>query len=323
MAIDFRPVLMVLSPSSLPYAGTCLESLVRHATEPMDLALITDRPGDKSRLADVMGPIAEGSRHRWAVYDQADADARADDRFRGLEHVREFRRGHPCWRKVTDPPLFVEEGREMIILDPDVYFPAPFRFEPTPRAGLRLMWQRPNCLYPPEVVRRAFDRGVRMADHTDIGICQATNSLDWRWIDDLIGRLGGADLPARCPHVESIVWAALAMRVGGSYLDPRLWFCWQNTPWKRLRMQLLRANGLAIVAREDLRGLKCFHGGGRAKHWIPQMVAAGLFDAGPPPDLPAREIPFEEYRREQFDRKQLTRRLAARVGIGRIIGSPA
>ena len=289
----------------------------------MALTLITDSPEDKVVLTDLMGSLANGCPHRWAVHDQLDADARSDDRFRGLEHLLAFRRGHPCCRKVTDPPLFADEGGEMVILDPDVYFPSPFRFETTPRTGLRLMWQRPNCLFPPEVVQRAFDRDIRLADHTDIGVCHATNALDWPWIDDLIERLGGSDLPSWSPHVESIVWAALAMRVGGSYLDPRSWYCWQSTPWKRVRMRLLKASNLEILRGDNLRGLKCFHGGGKAKDWIPEAVKAGLFESGPPIERPDPQQPFEEYTRARFERKQFTRKVASRVGLMRIIGSSA
>jgi len=112
---------------------------------------------------------------------------------------------------VTDPPLFARDGEEMVILDPDVYFPNKFRFEPTPTSGLLLMRQAVNCLFPHELVRRAFDLGIAMADVTDIGVCQAYCPLDYEWLDDLIDRLGGAMLPRWSPHVESVIWAALAL----------------------------------------------------------------------------------------------------------------
>jgi UDP-glucose 4-epimerase len=228
---------MVLGARSLPYAGACLASLFRSAIEPLQLTLITDGPGDVQGLTAAMAAIAPGAQHSWSVAGKAEADQRADALPAGLHHLREFRQGHPCWRKVTDPALFAEDGREVIILDPDVYFPNPFRFEATPAEGLLLMWQAPNCLHPPEVVRAAFDAGIRMADHTDIGVCQLAAPPDWQWLDWLVGRLGGRDLP-RSMHVESIVWAALAMQAGGGYLDPRPWVCWRNTVWGRVRSRL-------------------------------------------------------------------------------------
>ena len=212
----------------------------------------------------------------------------------------------------------------MIILDPDVYFPNPFRFEKTPRFGLLLMWQPTNCLLPPDVARHAFRAGIRMADHTDIGVCQATNPLDWEWLDWLIEVLGGRDLPFWAPHIESIVWAALAMRAGGGYLDPRVWFCWHNTVSKRLRARILGTSGVTILRGEPIRsrGLKCFHAGGRAKWWLADAVQAGLFEVGEPQGQTYRPLPFQEYSRGQFERKHLVRAVAQGLGIKKLVGDP-
>ena len=49
---------------------------------------------------------------------------------------------------MTDPLLLSRPGEEMLLLDPDLYFPNRFLFEATPSNGLSLMWQRPN-LPPP------------------------------------------------------------------------------------------------------------------------------------------------------------------------------
>ncbi len=60
----------------------------------------------------------------------------------------------------------------MVLLDPDLYFPNTFRFEPTPEQGILLMWQRPNCLLPHKTVRAAMDAGIPLARHVDIGVAQ-------------------------------------------------------------------------------------------------------------------------------------------------------
>ena len=209
-----RGVYCVLSSRSLPYARHAMASLVAHSVDDLDLTLITDSAEDKIALVDAMQALAVPDRHRWRVAAQSEADDLAVGMLSRHPNIAAFRFGHPCWRKVTDPMLFAPPGGEMVILDPDLYFPNRFRFEPTPKAGLLLMHQPPHCLLPPEVVIRAYDEGVRLAHHTDIGVAQASNGLDLDFLDALIARLGGTTLP-RVMHVESIVWAALAMRMGG------------------------------------------------------------------------------------------------------------
>lgn len=316
-----RPVFMVLSARSLPYASLCLKSLLTNALEPLALTLITDGPEDKDALTETMGRLEPDSRHRWSVFDEAEARARADDQFARYPNVRQFRQGHPCWRKITDPPLFAPHGSEMVVIDPDVYFPNPFRFEPTPPTGLLLMWQKPNCLLPPPVVARAFDLGIPMADHVDIGVCHVNNPLDWEWIDDLIGRLGGRDIPTWSPHVEPIIWAALGMRIGGGYLDPQAWLCWRNSLWKRARERVLKVSGLDILRGESVGRVKCFHAGGHAKWWLADALKAGLFEGGEPQEKPLPVVPFVPYTRAKFERKQLMRGVARRVGILKLVGS--
>jgi hypothetical protein len=322
MNIAHRHVYGVLSPQALPYASFCLRSLLNNAIEPLFLTLITDSPEDKATLCEALEQIAPDPRHTWAIYDGVEADDRAAVRFAGLPHLLQFRKGHPCWRKITDPALFAPDGQEMIILDPDVYFPNPFRFEDTPRSGVLLMWQPTNCLYPPDVVRNAFRLGIRMADHTDIGVCHVTNSLDWEWLQRLIERLGGRNLPYWALHIESIVWAALAMRVGGGYLDPRVWFCWHNSVWKRLRARRLGTSGVAILRDEPIQGVKGFHAGGLAKWWLADAIRGGLFKLGEPQVQTYRPLPFQEYSRQQFERKQLVRTVVRVLGIRKIVTEP-
>ena len=127
---------------------------------------------------------------------------------------------------------------EMIVLDPDLYFPNRFRFEETPAKGVLLMWQRPSCLLPDEVVEAAFGAGISLAHHTDIGVVQWRAPVDLEWLNWLIEKLGSSRFPHHM-HVESIVWAALAMRMGGGYPKTRgAGICWHRSQYKRLLVKL-------------------------------------------------------------------------------------
>ena len=162
----------------------------------------------------------------------------------------------------------------MVLLDPDLYFPNRFAFEPTPAQGLRLMWQQPNCLLPSTVVRTALTAGIPLARHVDIGVAHWRRSEDLaelEWLDRLLGKLGGTSLP-HVPHVEAIIWAAMAMRFGGGYLDPSKWVCWRRTQRKRI-LRKLGADGQRLLRSEPLSEMKCFHAGGEAKSWLPDMAA--------------------------------------------------
>ena len=170
-------------------------------------------------------------------------DDAAATQFVGLPNLQLLRKGHPCWRKVTDPLLLGAPGEELVLLDPDVYFPNRFRFETTPAKGLLLMWQQPNCLLPPEVVRRAMAAGIALARHVDIGVShwRAGGDLaDLAWIDWMLGKLD-ASAHRRIMHIEAIVWSAIAMRGGGGYLDPGLWVCWHRTQTSACASKPVRA----------------------------------------------------------------------------------
>lgn len=318
-----RRVYGLLGARSLSYARVCLESLFRNVIEEISLTLITDKPEDKAALALALEQVAPDPRHAWRVVDEAEADVRAEVLYADYPLIRWFRKGNPCWRKITDPSLFAEPGQEMVVLDPDVYFPNPFNFEATPPTGLLQMWQAPNCLYPPETVRRAFDQGIRMADHVDIGVSQATFPFDLDWLESLIGKLGGHDLPTWSMHVEPIVWAAMAMQFGGGYLDPKAWFCWRNPISKRLKSRLLKTDGVKMLRSDAFGELKCFHAGGPAKNWLVRAEAAGLFKGGSTRDQPLPPLPYVEYQREKFDRKQLARGIARSLGLMKILGGHA
>lgn len=312
-----RKVYCILSARSLPYADKAMESLVANCLDDIDLTLITDEAADKLALVAAMEKIDVPSRHVWRVCAQSEADDRALTVLARYPNIAAFRFGHPCWRKITDPLLFAAPDEEMVILDPDLYFPNRFRFEPTPAKGLLLMYQPPSCLLPHEIVERAYDAGVRLAHHTDIGVAQARNNLDLQWLDQLIAKLGGTSLP-RAMHIESIVWAALAMREGGGYLDPVHWHCWRNSQWKRLMLRL-GASGRTLLRAERFGAMKCFHGGGIAKWWVPEALKAGELPV--PAEISTARVPqpFVEFTRDAYASTQRLKAMVRRLGYYKLI----
>jgi hypothetical protein len=314
-----RKLFIVLSARSLPYAKLCIASLFRNAIESLDLTLITDDESEKDAIQQVMRSQTIADRHRWRVYSKADADMRAEGFYADFSAVARFRQGHPCWRKITDPPLFASPSDEIIILDPDVYFPNRFTFEPTPTSGILLMRQRPNCLLPESVVRTAYAADIAMADYTDIGVCQFRTPLDFVFIDRLIEDLGGANLP-RSMHVESIVWAALAEHSGGGYLDPVAWRCFDNSVLSRMERRMGRT-GVTTLGRLDFGQMKCFHAGGVAKYWLAEAENAGQLSAGHALAASTPVQAFVRYPKRKFERKIVLRQAARALGAYRVLGS--
>lgn len=313
-----RNAYCVLSARSLPYAQLALSSLVERCDDDLRLRLITDGAADRDALEEAVAALEVPARHHVSVHAQAEADDLASGRFAGLLHLQAFRHGHPCWRKVTDPLLFAEPGEELILLDPDLYFPNTFRFEPTPELGISLMWQRPSCLLPDETVMRAYDAGIALAHHVDIGVAHVRNVLDLAWLDWLIAKLGGKAIP-HAMHVEAIVWAALAMRVGGGYLDPQYWHCWRNAQWKRFA-QKARIPGETLLRVEPFESIKCFHGGGAAKWWIQGFLNAGRMPQPTSITSPGRLVPFEGLSLGTYSASQRFRRAARALGYYRMVG---
>ena len=314
-----RQLYMILSPHSLPYASLAIDTLLANTEEPVHLHLITDSAADKLALEEAMHMLAPQPQHQWSVVAEDElADAEAD-RFGTLPNLRRFRHGHPCWRKITDPVLMGGAGEELVLLDPDLFFPNRFRFEPTPSSGLLLMWQKPNCLLPPEVVRTAITAGIPLARHVDIGVSHWRTGQDLEWVDWLIGRLGGASLP-RMMHVEAIVWSAIAMHGGGGYLDPNLWVCWHRTQGKRLKRKL-GADGRSILKAEAWSGMKCFHAGGEAKWWLPEARAAGELTGGVPQLTDGRITPFVELTQTRYEQEQSAKNVLKGLGYYRLFGA--
>jgi hypothetical protein len=319
-SLPTRRLFMVLSPRALPYASLALRSLFRSAAEPIHLSLITDSHSDKQRLTDGLSNLegAGAGAHDCSVFSASDLDDRDATEFGRLEHLRSFRRGHPCWRKITDPLLLSVDGEEMILLDPDLYFPNRLRFEETPESGLLLMWQKPCCLLPPDIVQAAISAKVPLAHHVDIGVAHWRRPVDLEWLNWLIGMLGGSDLP-RNMHVEAIVWAALAMRIGGGYLDPGFWVCWQRTQYKRI-LRKLGVSGTFILGREDLAGIKCFHAGGEAKWWLTDAYEIGTLNQNTVAIAPTLSEPFIELLPSQYAALQRNRRWLRRLGYYSVMG---
>lgn len=181
------------------------------------------------------------------------------------------------------------------------------------------MWQKPHCLLPHEVVMAAYDSGVRLAHHVDIGAAHVRNNLDLAWVDHVIGAIGGRALP-RMMHVEAIMWAAIAMRFGGGYLDPDHWHCWHNRQWKRMA-RILGVSGPRLLRVEKWRRMKCFHGGGHAKWWIASALEAGWI--GAPGELRESKppMPFEELTRNKYLSGQRLKALVRKAGYYRLVKS--
>jgi hypothetical protein len=312
-----RKIYIVLSPRSLPYAGPGLQSMLRCSLDSLDIVLITDTAEDQEQLEEAAGGFENAEGHTFRVTkadDLADLEA---SMFRGHPHLRAFRHGHPCWRKITDPLLLASPGEERVILDPDLYFPHRFRFEPTPAHGVLLMWQRPNCLLPPAVVTAALENRIRLARHVDIGVAHWRAAPDLDWLDWILDKLTGAEMP-RVMHVEAIVWAAIAMRGGGGYLDPRHWRCWRCTPTKRILRKL--GFDATRLASEHWRDIKCFHAGGEAKWCLPQLDQRGI-----PGDYSVHSqrgsiLPFVELTSKRYTCEQTCKRVAHLMDVYGILG---
>jgi hypothetical protein len=289
-----RRLFMVLSPRSLSYARLALASLFCNAEEPLELALITDSEADKQILIDEVGKleVSRFGKRSCVVISEADLETRESEMFARYPNIISFRHGHPCWRKVTDPILLSGDGEEMIVLDPDIYFPNRFSFEETLSSGLLLMWQKPSCLLPAEVVDNAMRAGIALAHHTDIGVAQWRMPVDIAWLDWLLCKLGSPNMPPSM-HVESIVWAALAMRIGGGYLDRHAWLCWHRTQFKRIARKL-GTSGSEILRGEPWADIKCFHAGGEAKWWLSEAKNKGFLDRREVKCQRLSPEPFEE-----------------------------
>jgi len=306
-----RRVFMVLSPRSLGYARYALESLFRNSAEQIHLHLITDSAQDKAILTEEITIRQQPLNHLWTIYSEDDLQDAEYEQFRGLANLQRFRKGHPCWRKITDPMLLSAAGQEMVLLDPDIYFPNRFLFEATPDQGLLLMWQKPTCLFPPETVRTAMAARIPLAHHVDIGVGNLRAGIDLNWLDWLIGQLDCFHRNEM--HIEAIVWAALAMRIGGGYLDPDYWHCWRRSQSARVQGKL-GVSGPSMLRREPFSSIKCFHAGGPAKAWLAEAKAKGILDTGRDVTSPGKVLPFVEITPKKYEREQRIKQVLASLG---------
>lgn len=323
VASTTRSVYCILSARALPYAMHCVRTLFENCVEDVSLTLLTDGPEDVAQVDEALKGDPSTAERDWRIFSEADCAARAKEVFADYPNLRAFRRGHPCWRKCTDPFLFApsNDDGEMIILDPDLYFPNEFAFEPTPDRGLYLMRQGPNCLYPAPAVEAAFERGARMADHTDIGVAQLrADGIDLQWLDRFLGDYPFADYKDYM-HIESIVWAALAMAFGGGYFDPAAWRCWERGHIKRVAIAA-GVSGNLLLKLEPLDRIKCIHVSGVSKWWVVDAIKAGaLKNEGARFVEPTPIAPFVEYTREKFARRQRLRGAARKLGYYRLTKS--
>jgi hypothetical protein len=308
-----RRLFLILSPRALDYARLCISSLFANAAEDLHLHLITDSEEDKQTLTTELQLASLPARHRASVYSKDDLADLEASRFARYPHIRQFRHGHPCWRKITDPLLLTDDGEEMVLLDPDLYFPNPFAFEPTPSSGILLMWQKPTCFMRPDQICIAMDKGIRLADHIDIGVGHWRAPVDLEWLEWLLAQL---DFPSlrRYMHMEAFVWSALAMHLGGGHLDPAYWHCWQFTIPRRLRFKF-GSSKISLVGSSHFPALKCFHAGGLAKYWITEARQAGLLDTPQKPHLePGRILPFVELQPAAFNRELKLKAMLGKLG---------
>jgi hypothetical protein len=309
-------VAISLGAFSLPYASLCIRSLAENLDGDQAIHLLTDTTGDQEQLQQAFAGLG---RIKVQLSNELWEDGGNPMRtYAGLEKLR---KGHPCWRKLTDPMLLAREGDEVVVVDPDVYFPRRFSFERVGDGTLRLMWQKPNCLLPFSVVETAFAKGIAMADHVDIGIAQYRSPLDLEWLDWLVESLG--EMP-RVMHVEAILWSCLAMRMGGGYLDSDRWRCWANTQWKRV-LQKAGATPARMLSAEDFRSCLAFHAGGTAKTWLaaPGVGKALKQFAGLPGGKPlcaATVRPFVPFTKENFEWLRKRGRILNAMGYYELLG---
>jgi hypothetical protein len=314
-----RRIFCVLSARSLPYARLCLSSLLRCSLESLDLTLITDSKQDRLLLQAAVDELDFSSRHRCSVSAGDELADAAATQFAAHPNLRALRHGHPCWLKITDPYLKAKDDEEFIILDPDLYFPGPFQFEPALDAGIRLMWQKPHCLLPTEVVRRALAARVPIAHHIDVGVAHVQKSIDLDWLEWLLGILGAPALP-RVMHIEALIWSALAMRLSGGYLDPAVWRCWRRSQWKRVALKL-GVSGRRLLDLEEMNSYKCFHAGGEAKYWLSQAYENVQPRVNSRLTRASAVIPFEELLPVEFERGAQFRSYLNSLGYHKVFRS--
>lgn len=305
-----RRVFIVLSSKSLSYAHACIRTMLRNCAERVSLQLIADDPEERRILAEETAAYAERERTVITAISEEEVADRIADRFPGLEGLRALHQGHPCWRKIIDPLALSDPEDEIIVTDPDLFFPNRFDFEPMPRDGVMMMRQGPNCLYPPAAVRAAFDHGLRLANHVDIGVAQMrAGTVDPEWLDWAVRPLVGEQF-RDFMHIEAIIWSALAMRYGGRHLQSKAWLCWERGRIKRVAVAM-GLPGHWTLRLERLDRVKCIHVSGPSKWWVQKGLETGAIrEAGADRTGPTVGVPYAELTRNRYELEQ---RLKSRV----------
>jgi hypothetical protein len=114
-------------------------------------------------------------------------------------------------------------------------------------------------------------------------------------------------------HIEAIVWAAIAMRIGGGYLPTEHWHCWRHS--QRIRfLRKVRVPGHQLLRHEPFSTIKCFHAGGEAKHWLEATRRRGWLDSESVLDSPGTVLPFEELTPCAYHREQAVKLWLRRFG---------
>lgn len=315
-----RRAFMCMGAFALPYAEKAITSLLNNSLEPVELTILTDGAEDKAKVVEAISRHSFPEGKSWRAFSEEECAAEAERQWADYPALRKFRAGHPCWRKISDPLLFSDGSEEIIVLDPDLYFPGPFTFEPTPQEGILLMWQRNNCLYPPEAVWRAFDAGYPLANHVDIGAAQLkADTIDLGWFERFVTDLRTEDFEAFM-HIEAIFWAALAMKVGGGYYDKDAWFCWQRGQVKRVAIAL-GFPGPASLGFEPIEKAKCAHLSGPSKWWMAELNKQGkLRERKDAMDQPTEVKPFVELTRDHYAQEQRVKNFAKKLGYQKLVG---
>lgn len=263
-----------MSSRSLPYAHACIRSMLSNCVEKVHLRLIADNHDERKLLESETANYAVSGQSVIDVIAQEEVSDRLADTFPGLDGLRALHEGHPCWRKIIDPIALSASEDEIIVTDPDLYFPNQFDFEPTDDSGVKMMRQGPNCLYPPDAVRLAFEKNIRLANHVDIGVAQLrAGAIEPEFLDRL-GRFLATDQFRSYMHIEAIIWSAIAMRIGGYHLDPKVWRCWERGRIKRLAVAA-GFPGQHTLRFEPLSRVKCIHVSGPSKWWVQKGLENG------------------------------------------------
>lgn len=168
--------------------------------------------------------------------------------------------------------------------------------------------------FPPEYVHAAINASIPLAHHVDIGVAQWRAPIDLEWFDWLIEKLGGKDISNKYMHIEAIAWAALAMKIGGGYLDPQRWVCWYRSPWKRVLLKS-GVSGVQMLQKENLASAKCLHAGGMSKWWVVDACKTGILDFNNELKEPSGSQPFVELTPQMYQREQQLKGVLRKVGF--------